>query len=393
MDLEIFPKCISGTVRPPLSKSYIHRALIINYFIQKQSFYDLVDQLMDAESVLSDDVLCTIQVLKDLDQKKEPCKLFFNSSASTLRFFLPILAFLEKKCYLDAHDDLKSRPLDAYNHIFGQVALPTWFDNTLNETEYTIDSTLSSQYVSGLLLALCFRNTYAKLTLSKSLSSAPYVFITLDLLKRAGFKLEFKKDSSSEFFEIYPSSKRKALDIKDIETDWSQAAFWLVANVLGASIKVEGLNSNSIQGDSCLSSIITAITTSQAPVIDLIETPDLFPVLAILAGYQKDKKTVFKNINRLKYKESDRIKATACMLKEFGVSSSYDGSIFSVYGVKSFKGSVIEPFNDHRIIMAGAIGALFAQSKSVIRQSEYVNKSYPGFFNELKRLGVRVENR
>ncbi len=392
MDITVYPSKLDGEIYPPLSKSLVHRFFIINYFLDPTNFTYSKNLVQSLSPLLSDDIVTTLDVLEELRLHPHKAQLNFKSSGSTLRFMIPLLALLGGSYYLDAHDDLKKRPLDAYTPLFGKVAIPGVFTSSLDKESYTIDPSVSSQYVSGMLIALVARNTLAYLSLEKTLHSKPYVDTTLKMLKKAGAKIELETNKEGLLsFKIYPSKEFRLLTQESLERDWSQAAFFLVAKALGASLKVKELNQNSLQGDKHILNFIKELKRPQNSLIDIAHTPDLFPILCVLAAHQASKLTSFINIDRLRFKESDRLRSSYELLSSLGVRAYYTQNAFFVHGQESFKACTIHSYNDHRIAMAGAIAACFAQGPCKIIKAEAVIKSYPQFFKELSSLGARLE--
>ena len=190
------------------------------------------------------------------------------------------------------------------------------------------------------------------------------------------------------------------------EGDWSQAAFFMAAGALGGNIKITGLNPHSVQGDrACLhlfeqfganvrqagNAVTVTRGTLHAIAIDARQIPDLVPILAVVAAFAKGKTTIY-GAQRLRIKESDRLKAICSGLQALGadITETDDGLV--VQGVSSLHGGTVQGYNDHRIVMALSIAALNASGPVVITDRESIRKSYPSFFEEYKRLGGNAEN-
>ena len=266
--------------------------------------------------------------------------------------------------------------------------------------EYRIRGDISSQYISGLLMALPSLREDSKIVLTTPLSSAPYVKITLEVLKKFGVNINEYEDG----YQIIGNSKYSGWVLP--QGDWSNMAFFLVAGAVSGSITVNGLDVLSAQGDKKIIEILKqagadiflekdSITVYQSPLkgftYDAEDCPDLVPITAVLGAYAKGD-TVIKNVERLKIKESDRITSTISMLSGFGIKAEFDGKNLIVHGGKPVCGEA-DSFNDHRIAMATAVLALGADGTSFLTGAQAVNKSYPNFFEDYQKLGGKISAR
>jgi 3-phosphoshikimate 1-carboxyvinyltransferase len=267
----------------------------------------------------------------------------------------------------------------------------------LTSGEYKIRGDISSQYVSGLLMALPTLNGDSEIILTTPLVSAPYVEITLQVLKAFGIKIDKTKNG----FKVYGNQTYSG-EVKP-EGDWSNEAFFLVLGAISGDITVNGLNAESVQGDrkiidilNCAGACVTvsenAVTVKKSDLnaftFDAESCPDLVPITAVLASKAKGK-SVIKNIQRLKIKESDRVESTIAMLNSFGIKAESDGVNLTVYGGQTHQ-AVVDSYNDHRIAMSGAVLATATSGKSVINMAEAVNKSYPTFYKDLNSVGGKA---
>ena len=176
-----------------------------------------------------------------------------------------------------------------------------------------------------------------------------------------------------------------------VEGDWSNAAFFLCANALGADIKVENLKKDSVQADRKIVEFLEKIENNENYCeIDISQTPDLFVILAVVLS-QKCDKSVLKNAKRLRLKESDRIQSTYDMLKSFGVNCEIEGDNLVIYK-SEMKPAVVNSCDDHRIVMSAAIASIVTKEVE-IKDWQAVKKSYPSFFDEIERLGSDVIDR
>jgi 3-phosphoshikimate 1-carboxyvinyltransferase len=260
---------------------------------------------------------------------------------------------------------------------------------------------VSSQYISGLLFALPLLEGDSFLQLTGNVESRPYIDMTLDALRIFGIDIT---ESDGGFIipgkQHYHSAGRVV-----VEGDWSNAAFWLCAGAIGGGpVTVTNLNMNSIQGDKACVEFLekfganivysyNAVTVSGGHLrgieFDAKDTPDLVPVFALVACAAEGR-TVFKNAQRLRIKESDRLKTVHETLAALGadVTETDDGLI--VNGAKSLHSAAVESFNDHRIAMTAAVASQICSGGVEIKCAEAVAKSYPDFYRHYENLGGTV---
>ena len=312
-------------------------------------------------------------------------------SGSTLRFVIPIAAALGTDAEFIGRGRLPQRPINIFIRELGSKGV-----NFLTETmpykttgklcggTYSIEGDVSSQFVTGLLFALPLLEEDSEIVLTSHLESRPYVDITVDMLRKYGIVVE----ESESFYRIKGGQKYTPHDEK-IEGDYSQAAFFFVANALGSDVELENLNVESVQGDKRILDIISQ-TNSNGSIgsfrADCSDIPDLVPILAVLAAFGSGESVIY-NAQRLRIKESDRLETTAAMLNNLGgdVQVKADGLIIRPTG--KMHGGTVESFGDHRIVMAAAIAATAVDGEVVIKGAEAVEKSYPDFINDYKMLG------
>ena len=171
-----------------------------------------------------------------------------------------------------------------------------------------------------------------------------------------------------------------------MEADWSQAGFWYAARFLGNRVELRGLNEASAQGDRVVAALYERFKPAGEQSVDVSDCPDLLPPLAVMAA-RRDGTTHFVNAARLRMKESDRLTTTAALLRALGVPAETTADSLTVRGVPSFSGGTVDGANDHRIVMAAAVAATAAAAPVTITGAEAVQKSYPSFWEEYKRLG------
>ncbi len=397
MNCSIENSRLTGEISAIPSKSYAHRIAICNFLAGNKPDSGCLN-------FSSKDIAVTEKCLTDIMNGKRV--LDCGESGSTLRFLLPLCGALGGDYEFIGHGKLMDRPTDELFFVMNEHGVKTEKKDTikisgkLQSGKYKIRGDISSQYVSGLLLALPTLKGDSEIELITPLSSAPYVHITLEVLKNFGIEIEEIESG----YKI--KGEKKYLGKCSPEGDWSNSAFFLVAGAVNGDITVTGLNTESVQGDRVIVDVLKSagadITVKENYVrvrkselksftFDANDCPDLVPITAVL-GALSNGKTVIKNIERLKIKESDRIVSTLNMLSAFNIKAESDGKSLTVYGGK-IKAGKVDSYNDHRIVMASAILCSVAEGESTIFGAEAVNKSYPTFFTDLKKLGGKVNER
>ena len=385
-------KQINGEIQAIPSKSYAHRIAICNFLAGNEP-------VSGVKGFTSKDITVTEICLKNLVERKNV--LDCGESGSTLRFLLPLTGVLGGEYEFIGHGKLMERPNEELFEVLNAHGVKTIKDKTirtfgkLTAGEYRIRGDISSQYVSGLLMALPYLEGDSKIVLTTPLASAPYVDITLEVLKKFGVNIK-KTDYG---FDIKGNAKYNGKVLA--EGDWSNSAFFLVLGCICGTVKVNGLNVDSVQGDRYITeiikkaggtifyqgdSVVAQKSTLKGFTFDAENCPDLVPIACVLAGFSKGE-SVIKNISRLKIKESDRVETTISMLSSFGIKATTDGKDIVVYGGSPTNGNS-ESFNDHRIAMSSAIMGMGVQGESKILGAEAVTKSYPTFFEDLNKVGA-----
>ncbi|MBE5808428.1 MAG: 3-phosphoshikimate 1-carboxyvinyltransferase [Clostridiales bacterium] len=396
----IRPHRLQGSVDVPASKSYAHRMLIAAALSDRPT--DIACNALNADISATIDCLRALGAHIDLSDgsirvgpvakgRVEDAYLDCNESGSTLRFMLPVAAALGRPCRFDGRGRLPERPNDVLTDAMqdhgmelDRSLLPIAMRGKLRGGRYALRGDVSSQYITGLLFALPLCAEDSAIELTTPLESSAYVDMTTDTLDAFGIRV-----SGTEGGWRIPGLQRyMSPGSIAVEGDWSSAAFWLAANALGHRIDVRGLNADSRQGDRAISRLLRHLGGT----IDLRETPDLAPILAVAASLHGGT-TRFTGGARLRLKESDRLKATADLIAALGGRCDEGPDGLTVYGVEQLKGGAVQGQNDHRIVMAAAIAATRAAGEVVITDAQAVSKSYPGFFDDYRRLGgdIRVE--
>ena len=323
-----------------------------------------------------------------------------NESGSTLRFMLPLAAGLGANCSFNMRGRLASRPLSPLYEILRDNGVtltpqgenPLMIQGKFSAGNYSVAANVSSQYISGLLLALSIAEGKSTLTLDGQVESAPYIEMTVDALRAFGASIDF--DGENNRFTVIGREKLHSPKALTVGGDWSNAAFFLCAGAIGHNeVTVSGLCDNSRQGDREIVALLekmgaiikhgdNEITTYPSRLhgidIDASQIPDLVPILATVASVAVGQTRIY-NASRLRLKESDRIESVCATLRTIGadITETDDGMIIN--GKKSLCGGTVDSYNDHRIAMSAAIASLASAEGVTVTRFEAINKSYPTF--------------
>lgn len=392
MALHILPTKLSGTVIVPPSKSLLHRGLICSALSGGQCF---------VPKNTSEDIKATQRCLLGL-AKGEPL-LDCGESGTTLRLMVPLAAALGLPVCFGGRGRLPQRPMDEYAQAFDGngaelvmpdaegVYLPLLVKGKLKPGTYKIPGNVSSQYISGLLLALPLLSGPSDIVLTSPLESVSYVELTLDVMRHFGVEVERTETG----FHVAGSSRYTATEPFIPEADCSQAAFWQLANYIGNEITISNLPRNTNQGDAVFGVILDqAFRGDGERHIDAKDIPDIVPALAAAAVFRNGD-TYLENVGRLRLKESDRIESVCNMLSAFSVEVDCTDDSIIVYGTGmnttlTPRGKV-QSANDHRIVMTAAILATRAANEVVLTDEFAVNKSYPNFFEDYATFGGMLQ--
>ncbi len=418
---------LNGTVFAPSSKSFAHRIMICAALTRKKCFIKNVS--------FSDDMDATISCLESLGAKftRDGSTLFCDAtdfakntdknyilnckeSGTTLRIMIPICAALGLNTTFVGEGRLPKRPLDEYLKLLpqhkveiqkGEDFLPLTISGKLTGEIFEISPSVSSQYVSGLIFALSLLENDTTLKLTHPLLGGQYVDITTSVMSK--FSVNVTKDENSfkikggQSYTVKPEYASDNVGIK-VEGDWSQAAFFLCAGAINGDVTVKNLDINSVQGDKAIVDYLKAfgadITVSEDSVrvkkstlngttINALDTPDLVPILAVLSSYAVGD-TEILGVERLKFKESDRLKSTSDMINSLGGDVSYTDDTMTIKGSLNLHGGEVNGYNDHRIVMSTAVCALNITDDVTITNAHAINKSYSDFFDDYNGLGGKA---
>lgn len=414
MNITITPHPLTGSIKVISSKSLSHRYVIASGLALGKS---IITNVLD-----SDDLKATRNILSHLgvtfdgdtitgsgELKLKQSELDCQESGSTLRFMIPIVMLQKEMATFTGKGRLKDRPLDVYFELFDtkklyyhrpeQGYLPLDVQGPLKPGHYRLKGNVSSQFITGLLYALPLLNKDSIIELTTPLESKGYVDLTLDVLQAFGVHIL----STPPFYSIKGGQKYRPIKAS-IEGDYSQAAFFMVAGLIGQPIDLLGLNPISKQGDMSIIDVIKEMnghlyydhinchyhiepSLTHGTTISLSQIPDLGPILMVLAALSEGT-TIFKDCQRLRIKESDRLEAMRMNLTQLGVQMEVKDDVATIKGRSHFIGNqTLDAFDDHRIAMAMAIAAIRADGPITIQGAESISKSYPNFFDDYVKLG------
>jgi 3-phosphoshikimate 1-carboxyvinyltransferase len=422
----ISPSSIFGKIKVPPSKSSMQRACAAALITPGTTIIDNFGNSNDENAAINiiTKLGATINIVSNKMAVTSSDYIFHSpfteknvivncgESGLSMRMFAPIAALFNYDITFTGDGSILKRPMNFFDEIFpklgveinsNQGKLPITLRGPIQPKNITVDGSLSSQFLTGLLF------TFAKACKApvsirvKDLSSKPYIDLTISVLNSFGFQVD---NQNYEIFTLHPREPLQAHSIKyTVEGDWSNAAFLLVAAAISGELTLSGADLNSKQGDKNIMEALfncgaevnihqNEITVKKNKLLafdfDATHSPDLFPPLVALAAYCKGTTTI-KGVNRLLFKESNRALTLRDEFKRMNVDIELNGDLMTIKGGKEVKGAKVSSRNDHRIAMATAVAALAAKGKTIIRDADAVNKSYPDFFKDLKGVGGKVE--
>lgn len=415
MDIKVYPGRLSGRVEIPSSKSYSHRCIIAAALAEGMSRVSGVTASKDIE--VTSEAMRTLgaEISADGDVYTVTGHGFDDDglrdgvsgvkmdidcceSGSTLRFIIPVAAVLGANATFHGRANLPNRPITPYVREFKgkgvsfepESGLPITISGRLRAGEYRLEGDISSQFITGLMMALPLCNEDSVIKLTSPLQSKPYADMTMDTLRKFGVNIFETTFEGLPMYLIKGGQRYRPCDIR-VEGDYSQAAFFFTANVIGSQVHIGNLPENSVQGDRAIVRIIKEMGSELSPfTVDVSDIPDLVPILAVLGSFGKGTSRLV-NAARLKLKESDRLEMTAANLNAIGGRVRAGKDFLEIDPVEWFTGGVVQAHDDHRLVMSAAIAALRAESPVIIEGAQAVNKSYPRFFEDLRALGGRAE--
>ena len=392
MDITIQPQLLQGELTVIPSKSQAHRLLICAAFADAPTVLHCPETNRDMDATAGCLNALGARITKTqtgytvcpVEQIPETAKLNCHDSGSTLRFMLPVAGALGVDTTFIMEGRLPQRPLspmwEEMERMGCRLTRPTTdtirCTGKLRPGHYSIDGSVSSQYITGLLLALSLLDEPSELEITGSVESKPYIHMTKDAISL------FRADPE------HPGARRfHSPGSLTVEGDWSNGAFFLAANTLGSRLDIQGLNPNSPQGDRAAAQLLPKLRSSRQ-IIDARDIPDLVPILSVVAACCHGAE--FTNIRRLRLKESDRVASVIAMITALGGKAEADENTLRVFGT-GLTGGRVDSVNDHRIAMSAAIAATVCEKPVTILGADCVRKSYPKFFEEYRRLGGNYE--
>ena len=425
MTVTIQPSEISGILNAPASKSSMQRACALALLNDGETTIinpgksnddlaalNIIQKLGAVVEIKNEELKIKNEVHKPVDDE-----INCGESGLGVRMFTPIAALSSKEIVINGEGSLLNRPMNFFNEVFPQLGisvqtnngkLPIKIKGPLQPKDITIDGSLSSQFLTGLLFAYAKAATKRVNITVNNLKSKPYIDLSLQMLKHFGYEVE---NNNYESFTIIPinglTDKRINGLTYTVEGDWSGAAFLLVAGVIAGTITVKGLDVFSEQADKAIlqplmdCSAFVSIEEDQITVssplgnrckafhFNATDCPDLFPPLVVLAAYCEGT-SVIEGVSRLAHKESNRAITLQEEFKKMGVEIKLQDDLMMITGGTEPAGTTVCSHHDHRIAMACAVAALKANGEMIIEDAEAVNKSYPGFYDHLKMLGAAV---
>ena len=414
MDKSVSAGCVKGIIAPPSSKSYAQRAIALALLSQGKSILRNIEFCKDTRSALSciEALGAKVEILDEstiaIEGGLRPLSntLHVGESGLATRLFTPIASLWHEAITIQGEGTLLHRPMimmiEPLRALGVEVRdgggyLPIEVKGPIHGGEIEVDGSISSQFITGLLLSLPLAEEDTTLHVTSPVST-PYIDMTIDTARIFGIEIMQKEGDYSEFF-IEGGQKYTPTDIS-IEGDWSGASTILVAGAIAGEVTVKNISTLSKQADTAIiraleragAGIIIehdSITVSKRPLkaftFDATNSPDLFPALAALAAAAEGVSTII-GTSRLSHKESDRAETLRQEYEKLGIEID-----ISQEDVMTIRGGKIKPatvfsHGDHRIAMSLAVSALRCDGEVVIEQAECVEKSYPTFFEDLESI-------
>ena len=426
--ITIYPEYLKGEVKIPPSKSMAHR-YIIGAALSRE-------EVTVRNLQMSKDIEATIGVMENLGvsfEKMEESDGTFrvkvkgngagfrlassrfqcNESGSTLRFLIPMLLLMDEAVEVDGKGKLVERPLNVYYDLLDErgigygtkegclpLALPAGRQKLRSGT-FKVRGDVSSQFITGLMFALPLLEGESRIIVTTPLESRPYIDLTIKAL--ADYGVAIGNQGYQEF--TIPGGQSYGGGDYTVEGDYSQLAFFAVAGAIGSHpITCRGLDKGSLQGDKAIVEIMRRMdariedieggyvfypSKTKGTVIDIKECPDLVPALCVLASLSEGETRII-NGERLKIKESNRLESTSRELLKLGADIEIGEDSLLIRGVSSLNGGEVDSWNDHRVAMSLGMASQRVRGPLVLTGAGSVAKSYPGFWEDFKRLGGKI---
>lgn len=424
MNKTIYPSLISGTLRAAASKSSMQRACAAALLIKGET--RIINPGISNDDLAAIDVIQKLGAIVGYDNNGDlliqsngvcPISNEMNCGESGLgiRMFTPLAAISNQSLQINGTGSLLTRPMGFFDEFFPSLGisissnegkLPLKIKGPLKPANIEIDGSLSSQFLTGLLMAYAAVGADGVTIKVNNLKSRPYIDLTLQVMKHFGWGIINDSYQAFHFTNHLLDSTKKNYSYQ-VEGDWSGAAFLLVAGAIAGKIIVTGLDVFSTQADKAiLQALMDAgcalsveekqISIGPLPLkafhFNATNCPDLFPPLVALAA-NCEGTTVIEGVNRLAHKESDRGLTLQEEFAKLGIEIQLQGDLMLIKGSSkpSIKSATVHSRHDHRIAMACAVAALKSDGPIYIESADAVNKSYPNFFEHLTLLGVTIK--
>jgi 3-phosphoshikimate 1-carboxyvinyltransferase len=416
MKKTVSPGKYAGIIHIPSSKSDTQRAILCAALCKGTSILSNIGNSNDEVAMLQAVQKFSAQVINLESNKTEitgiqefptDAKIDMHESGLGFRLITNVCAAHTGKYEISGTGSLAKRPMHFFEEILPQFGakvksqngyIPIEIEGPMHGSEISLDGSLSSQYLSGLLMALPLLETESRLSV-ENLKSIPYVQMTLNTLTQFG--IEIQHQNFEQF--IIPGKQKYLPTSYEIEGDWSAASYWLVASALGQDIQVSGLSLTSLQADKAILKTFEAANCTiifgenqisiegnerKSFQFDATHCPDLFPALTTFAALC-DGRSDIKGISRLKHKESNRGAVLKSEFEKLGVNIvlNEQDDLMHIYGKNSIEGGKVNSHNDHRIAMCLAIAGMFAENNVEIDEAESVGKSYLNFWKDFTSTG------
>jgi 3-phosphoshikimate 1-carboxyvinyltransferase len=428
MIVTIQPSEIKGSIQAPASKSSMQRGCAASLLFKGTTIIRNPGYSNDDKAALGviRDLGAVVEKMEDGSLKitgsgvnPESGVVSCGESGLGIRMFTPIVSLSNKRITINGEGSLVTRPMDFFDEVLPQLGveiiskegkLPLQVKGPLQPKNITIDGSLSSQFLTGLLMAYAASNAKDVTITVNNLKSKPYIDLTLAVMKQFGWEVE-NRNYEAFYFKGNTERSRSAEDAPErsrrsytVEGDWSGAAFLLVTGAIAGDITVKGLDVQSTQADRAVLQALQACGAKlsiqaeqieigpgslQAFQFDATECPDLFPPLVALASYCKGT-TVIEGVSRLAHKESNRALTLQEEFGKMGIEIELQDDLMLIKGGNGVKGAAVHSHHDHRIAMACAVAALKASGETVIGEAQAINKSYPDFYEHIEALGAIV---
>ena len=429
MKATIQPSQLKGTIQAPASKSSMQRACAAALLSKGTSIIKNPGRSNDDKAAIG--IIKTLGASVEINNEEliinnsgfpftpdsyrdhdSRLTIDCGESGLSIRMFTPIVALSDKEITINGSGSLVTRPMDFFDEILPQLGvkiksndgkLPMVVQGPLIPANIEVDGSLSSQFLTGLLMAYSAAGAKDVSIKVNKLKSKPYIALTLDVMKQFGMNVPENRNFDEFYFKSEIRNPKSEIRYT-VEGDWSGGAFLIVAGAIAGSITIKGLDLLSTQADRA---IIDAMMKASSAIImepdeikihpgglrgfefDATDCPDLFPPLVALAAYCEGQ-TKIRGVSRLAHKESDRAVTLQDEFDLMGVRIDLEDDLMIIHGDGTVKGADVHSHHDHRIAMACAVAALGANSETVIEEAMAVKKSYPDFYDDLKSLGANV---